>query len=157
MIRKPDERMTGVYAGTWLADEAGTQSLRLYTGGRGEDAFLLVENPTTGEQRVVTMGALISHATADGVLVEPEAPTPDPDPADVLAAHASVAESDLVPPNPENAAREGAPALAANGDYVVGLRDPAPNVVEGAAVLQATTESSTPASKRKTPKKGAAT
>lgn len=110
LIQKPEQRVRGDYAGTWLADEAGTKSLVLFTGGRGDQSFIGVENPTTGEQRIVTLQMLISYATADGILSEPEA-APQASAADLQAAHA--AASRVV---------DGAATLQASSDEPKGKR-----------------------------------
>lgn len=145
MIHTPSEKMYGTYAGTHNVDEAGAETLLLLTGGRGLDAFMVVENPHTGQQRAYRMADLVAQAVAEGLHALPEAPAPDHDPADVLAAHD---ETDRL-----LGGKNGERLRASVAQFKAGEM----NIVDGAAVLEASTESSTPASKRKTPKKGAAT
>lgn len=144
MIHTPSEKLHGLYAGTHNVDEAGAETLLLLTGGRGLDAFMVVENPHTGQQRAYRMADLVAQAVAEGLHALPEVAA-EPDPSDVLAAHD---ETDRL-----LAGENGERLRASVAQFKAGEM----NIVDGAAVLEASTESSTPASKRKTPKKGAAT
>lgn len=130
MIHTPPEKLHGLYAGTHNVDEAGAETLLMLTGGRGLDAFMVVENPHTGQQRAYRMSDLVAQAVAEGLHALPEVAA-EPDPADVLAAHALSLKTTDAPATPEQVAQ----------------------IVEGAAVLQATTEPPAPAApKRRTTK-----